>query len=723
MTRVRVYIAGMGLVSPIGHGLSQTKDSIKKAKKGIKPLSLFPTPQKEPLPVGEISESFEINDIPRTHKLALIAAKEAMADFEDIPDAVVIGVTTGGMAITEEHLKTGNRDPESFKYHSLGSVANYIACEYQCKGPVITVSTACSSGTVAVKVALEMLRAGKARKILVGGADSLCRLTYYGFNSLQLIDPDGARPLDRNRHGMSVGEGAAMMLLVADEDVPDNAIAEILGAGLSCDAYHPVAPHPEGEGALRAMLTAIKDADISPSDIDYVNLHGTGTLDNDLSEAKALNAIFADKKPRLSSLKGALGHSLAASGAIESVISAITISGGLIPANIGCNIPDPELNLNPVMKPSEADIQIVLSNSFGFGGNNASLVIGSPKQGGHPVPLNKTSHLTVVGCACITGAGNTDKTIENVSGGKNCKGMLSISEISKDLQLRAVRRLKRLPQLALSLAFAAHESSGLSHTPSSIFFGTGWGPLSETYDFLTKLYESDEQFTSPIDFVGSVHNAPAGQVAIMFKSTGPNITTTGGDYSFEQSLMAASLLANDIEDTMLVIGADESHEVLSGLFDRSVLLDEKPSDGGGALCLRKSETYSGLKISPLFFENAENNSSVISSLIRNLGDPRKINDEYGSLFVGIPSARRETGEKQLHEFLSLSGFTNPIIDYRKFTGEFASASAVASVLAIRFAQNGEIPKRLCGGKTFRLNRKGILILGLGNFVTAIEVTT
>ncbi|RLI38386.1 3-oxoacyl-ACP synthase, partial [Candidatus Bathyarchaeota archaeon] len=281
MTRVRVYIAGMGLVSPIGHGLSQTKDSIKKAKKGIKPLSLFPTPQKEPLPVGEISESFEINDIPRTHKLALIAAKEAMADFEDIPDAVVIGVTTGGMAITEEHLRTGNRDPESFKYHSTGSVADYIAREYQCKGPVITISTACSSGTAAVKIALEMLRAGKAKKILVGGADSLCRLTYYGFNSLQLIDPDGARPLDRNRQGMSVGEGAAMMLLVADEDVPDNAIAEILGAGLSCDAYHPVAPHPEGEGALQAMLTAIKDADISPSDIDYVNLHGTGTLDND----------------------------------------------------------------------------------------------------------------------------------------------------------------------------------------------------------------------------------------------------------------------------------------------------------------------------------------------------------------------------------------------------------------------------------------------------------
>jgi 3-oxoacyl-[acyl-carrier-protein] synthase-1/3-oxoacyl-[acyl-carrier-protein] synthase II len=243
------------------------------------------------------------------------------------------------MLTTESLLKQKIRDPDSFRYHAVGSVAEDIARRYRCTGPAITVSTACSSGTVAIKIALEMLRSGHAKRVLVGGADSLCRLTYYGFNSLQLIDPEGARPLDKDRRGMSVAEGAAMLLLVANE--PDDAIVEVLGAGLSCDAHHPVMPQPEGQGALAAMRAAVRDAGISISDIDYINLHGTGTRDNDLSEAKAIHALFPDEKPLLSSVKGAFGHSLAAAGAIEAVVAAISVSNHLVPANVGCRFPDP----------------------------------------------------------------------------------------------------------------------------------------------------------------------------------------------------------------------------------------------------------------------------------------------------------------------------------------------------------------------------------------------
>ena len=733
LTDLRIFITGIGLISPLGNGLSQTRDSIKKGKKGIRPLSLFPTGQNNPLPVGEISDLFIADNVPRTHKLAFIAAKEAMAHTELPPDAVVIGSTTGGILTTEANLKKEDRNPESYRYHSTGTVSEYIAREYKCRGPAITVSTACSSGAAAIKIGLEMLRTRKAENVLVGGADSLCRLTYYGFNSLQLIDPRGARPFDKNRRGMSVAEGAAMLFLTAGEKTPDHAIAEILGAGLSCDAWHIAAPDPQGRGAVKAMVAALKDADISPADIDYVNAHGTGTWDNDLSEAKALRMIFGDaflsdhKKPCFSSVKGAFGHPLGASGAIEAVISAMSISDGLIPGNIGCDIPDPELLMRPVSEPSEMKVQTVLSNSFGFGGNNASIVIGDPKKDRHPIsgahrgPVPAPSSLTVLGCACVTGAGNTDETMTNLSGGKSCKGRLSTSRISENLERKTVRRLKRLPRLALSLADAAYKDSEISDTPSSVFFGTGWGPLSDTYDFLTKLYESGEQFTSPTDFIGSVHNAPAGQIAIQFKSTGPNITTAGGDYSFEQALMAASLLTNDSDDTLFVIGADESHEELSPLFDNSVLSDETLSDGGGAFCLKRTETASGLKIFPAFFERAENNPSIISSLISSLGGAKRINETFGAIFAGIPMAYRETGEKQLGEFLALSEFKNPIIDYRKFTGEFASASAVATVLAIRFLQDGEIPVQVCG-KPCLSDGKGVLIIGLGNFVTATRIS-
>ena len=546
-----------------------------------------------------------------------------------------------------------------------------------------------------------------------------------------MIDPAGARPLDRDRRGMTVSEGAGMLLLEGKEQTPDNAPAEILGAGMSCDAYHPATPDPEGTGALAAMRAAIKDSGISPSAIDYINLHGTGTIDNDLSEARALNRLFADDKPLLSSVKGAFGHSLAAAGAIEAVISAMGISGNFVPGNAGCKTPDPELHLNPVLEPIERDIQTVLSNSFGFGGNNASVVIGSPEETRAPISYQKPLPLTVVGCACITGAGKTLTTEKAVSEGQSCKGILSDREVSKDLSPKTVRRLKRLPRLALSLAIAAHTDSGVSDNPNSIFFGTGWGPLSETYDFLTKLYESEELFTSPTDFIGSVHNAPAGLMAIQFRSTGPNITTTGGDYSFEQSLMAASLLTKVQDDLILVVGADESHEILSDLFDDSVSGDLTPSDGGGALCLKRADSTSpprtgsstGLRIFPSFFEYSKGNPSIISSLIDDLGGPDRIKSKYGAILAGIPGSYGERGREQLSQFLEGSGFEGPVLDYRRFTGEFASASAVAAALAVCFAREGKIPEALCASKPSRLNGKDILLIGLGKFVTAVEVIT
>jgi 3-oxoacyl-(acyl-carrier-protein) synthase len=188
--------------------------------RGIGPVTLFPVPRGRSLPVGEIHESFEMDGLPRTHQFALIAAEEAMADSKDAPDAIVIGGTTGGIALTENYLKRGATSRDLFKYHATGSVAEYLAAKLKCKGPVITVSTACSSGTAAIKVALEMLREEKVKNVLVGGADSLCRLTYYGFNALQLIDPAGARPLDINRRGMTVAEGAGMLLLTGRTRYP-----------------------------------------------------------------------------------------------------------------------------------------------------------------------------------------------------------------------------------------------------------------------------------------------------------------------------------------------------------------------------------------------------------------------------------------------------------------------------------------------------------------------
>jgi len=724
LTGVRVFITGMGLVTPAGSGINRTRDVIRRGEKTIRPLSLFPVDEKNRLPVGEIMDFVETGGLPRTHQLALTAAKEAMAHANQIPDAVVLGVTTGGMLTTEEGLKRGDVNPGTYQYHSPDSVTEAVARAVGCHGPLITLPTACSSGAVAIKAALEMLRAGMARTVLAGGADSLSRLTYHGFRSLRLIDPQAARPFDKNRQGMSVAEGAALLVLTASEEVPDHAIAEILGGGLSCDAHHPSAPHPDGAGALQAMAAAIHDAHIRPEEIDYVNLHGTGTVDNDLSEAKALNAFFPGKKPLMSSIKGAFGHSLGASGAAEAVVCALSVSENLIPANVGCTVPDPDLGIKPLTRPEETTlVRTVLSNSFGFGGNNAAIVIGAPDRaqaamhGGRGDPC----HLKVLKTACLTGAGNTEMSMRAIWEGRGCKGMVPDKILTEGLSARAVRRLKRLPRLVLSLASAAQSGSHLPKGPSAVFFGTGWGALSETYDFLTSLFGSEEQFPSPIDFVGSVHNGPAGQAAIYLKATGSNITATGGDYSFEQALMLAGVLAKDVDGPLLVIGSDEWHKTLTPLLDRSARIDTVASDGGGALCLGQSESVPGLKTGVLFYEIGEHNPSVMPSLMDRLSHGKSIQEKYEVIFVGIPAACRNRGQEQLATFLSMSGFEGPVIDYRNITGEFASASAVASVLAIGCLERGGLPGNLWRGKSVPLNEKGILLLGLGDRVTAVEV--
>jgi 3-oxoacyl-(acyl-carrier-protein) synthase len=721
LTGTRVYIVGMGAITPAGRGVNCLHALIENSDVALGMPNLFPIAADQLFPSGQIFDFFEPNPIPRTHQLASAAAEEAMVGSKGMLDAVIIGVTTGGILTTETYLKNKIDKPDGFLYHGVGTVAEYLAEKYHCKGPVITVSNACSSGTAAIKLATEMLRHGLVRNVLAGGADSLCRLTYYGFKSLQLIDSTGAHPFDKNRGGLSVGEAAAMLYLVADEDVPENAIAEILGGGLSCDAYHSTTPDPEGRGARKSMEAAIHDAGIALSDIDYINLHGTGTIDNDLCEAKAVNALFDNHMPLLSSVKGALGHSLAASGAVEAVVCALSISHGIVPANTGLFEVDPELEVGFLKKPARAKIQTALSNSFGFGGNNASIIIGNCRENRISIP-KKFSPFAVVGCACITGAGDMKRTVEHLVSGKDCKGLFCNGEVSRSLEPSLIRRLKRLPRMALALASAAIEDSGRIKEPSSVFWSTGWGPLSETHDFLKKLYDSGENFSSPTDFIGSVHNAPAGQAAIYFKATGPNLTTTGGDYSFEQALFSANLMADDISGPFLVMGADEYHTVYSPLFDRSVAKEKICSDGGGALYLEKSEEKGSIGIVPAFFGNADNDPDIIPSLIEKLGG-NKVKKCVGGILVGIPSIDRNRAEQQLNKFLEFTECRCPIIDYRRFIGEFASASAVAITLAVIFKRTGKIPINLSSQTNSSLLEKEVLVLGLGKFVTAIKINS
>jgi 3-oxoacyl-(acyl-carrier-protein) synthase len=717
--QLRVFIKGMGIISPMGLGVAETQEALLRAASGIRPLTLFPCPFETPLPVGEVQRLPRVAaGLPRTHQLALVAAREALGASSGAPDMVIMGVSTGGMLTTERDLKQGWRVPRYSPFHAPGSVTEVVAEDCGCRGPVMTVSTACSSGAVAIKLALEILRRGAARTILVGGADSLCRLTYYGFNSLQIVDRCGARPMDRERQGMNVAEGAAMLLLTAGTAPPAGAVAEILGGGLSCDAHHAAAPHPEGRGARDAMTAALGDAGLPPEAVDYINLHGTGTVENDLSEARAVKHVFKDGLPPLSSVKGSFGHSLAASGAIEAVVAALCIREGFMPANVGWRHLDQAIGFTPLIAPRRQPVKTVLSNSFGFGGNNAALVLGAPANRAVAAPLAAKGRLKVRGYACLTGAGGTGATLERFFRGESCKGALDVERLTKGLPPRSIRRMKRLPRIALGLAFRTLKRAG-GGPVHDVYFGTAWGALSETHDFLDKLYATQEFFTSPIDFVGSVHNAPAGQVAMRVGARGANVTMTGGNASFEQALTAAHFLAVDHRQPVLVGGGDELHPLFSALFDRSVNMDDMPSDGGGMVLLDPAEGGTSLSLQPGYLGTMGDTDESLAAAVAFHGGPEAFRERIGAVMVGIPAACREAVAPRLVAFWHHLAFKGPVIDYRRYFGEFGSVSAVAAVAALALVERGAVPAPLAAEGERPLAGRGILLLGLGTTLSTM----
>ena len=295
--------------------------------------------------------------------------------------ALILGTSTSGQLQTELAYRRRAADgslPADFHYaqtQNTFSVAAFVAQALNLRGPSWVVSTACSSSAKVFASAARLLATGLVDAALVGGVDSLCLTTLYGFNSLELLSPDICRPWDAQRHGLSLGEGAAFALLERDCTQP---LGWLLGAGESSDGHHMSSPHPQGLGAVEAMRAALADAGLEPAAIDYINLHGTATPNNDSAEDCAVQAVFGSATP-CSSTKGATGHTLGAAGAVEAAISLLALRHGLMPAGLNSPTPDPALRSNYLRHNQVAPVRTVLSNSFGFGGSNASLVFGASR--------------------------------------------------------------------------------------------------------------------------------------------------------------------------------------------------------------------------------------------------------------------------------------------------------------------------------------------------------
>ncbi|MDE2136326.1 MAG: beta-ketoacyl-[acyl-carrier-protein] synthase family protein [Gammaproteobacteria bacterium] len=382
--------------SCLGRGLGPMRAALEAARGGLAPCAFetvaletcvgeVPGVDAAPLP-GELAE-FEC----RNNRLAALSLRED--GFDEAVRAAVrrhgerrvglwLGTSTSGILETE--LAYRRRDPASgalpadFRYHGAHntfSVAAFARRALGLEGPAAVISCACSSSAKVFASAQRAITAGLVDAAVVGGVDSLCLTTLYGFHSLQLVARTPSRPFDVARDGLSIGEAAAFALLEPVPDAPPAGTVLLLGTGESSDAWHMSAPHPEGRGASGAMRAALAAARLAPGDIDYINFHGTGTPSNDAAEARAVSAVLGTRIPG-SSTKGATGHTLGAAGALEAVVCALALRHGFMPAGVNTREVDPALGVEYLLENRAAPLRHVLSNSFGFGGSNCSLIFG-----------------------------------------------------------------------------------------------------------------------------------------------------------------------------------------------------------------------------------------------------------------------------------------------------------------------------------------------------------
>lgn len=386
-------ITAYTLTTALGHGRAAHLDALRAERGGLTPAPFLdadlPTWTGIVAGLDDVRLPAALHDFDcRNNRLAWLglqadamlgAVQRARDRWGAQRVALILGTSTSGQLNTELAYRRRRADgslPADFRYaqtQNTFSLAGFVGRALGLIGPSWVVSTACSSSAKVFASAARLIQTGLVDAALVGGVDSLCLTTLYGFDSLELLARDVCRPWDAQRHGLSLGEGAAYALLERDGAVP---LGWLLGSGESNDGYHMSSPHPQGLGAAMAMRAALADAGIAAQAVDYINLHGTATPNNDAAEDAAVASVFGTTTP-CSSTKGATGHTLGAAGAVEAAIGLLALQHGLLPAGLNLTTPDPALRLRYLRHNEHRVLRTVLSNSFGFGGSNASLVLGA----------------------------------------------------------------------------------------------------------------------------------------------------------------------------------------------------------------------------------------------------------------------------------------------------------------------------------------------------------
>ena len=517
----------------------------------------------------------------RSTLMGILAVRQALEDAhvdasllkeKTLRLVLVSGTTVGGMDVTENvfrRLEQCDEALECLKYHSVGSCTRMMAEYFGFFSEYTTISTACSSAANALMLGARMLAEGEADIVVAGGTEALTLFHLNGFNSLMILDHEQCRPFDASRGGLNLGEGAAFCVMETEEGAAARGAvphAWVEGYGNACDAFHQTASSESGEGAYLAMREALDMAGLKGEDIDYVNGHGTGTRNNDSSEAAALQRVFGAEMPPVSSTKGFTGHTTSASGGIEAVISILALREGFVPANFGWR-EAMEGGFVPTAGKERSALRYVLSNSFGFGGNDTSLVFG--KAGEDWAEGTEWKEGLQQCCSKGDRAEGTEreKAIRIVSR-VEVTSEEELAEIRKYVAPMEARRMGKLMKSSLLASLKALQKAGISQ-PDAIVTATAYGSMENSEQLLRALTAEGEVMLKPTAFMQSTHNTTGSHIAIWLGCHGYNVTYSQDEDSMKWAMRDAErLLRSGRCKTVLVGCHDESTPLFRELMGR-----------------------------------------------------------------------------------------------------------------------------------------------------------
>ncbi len=770
----RCVVTGLGLISAIGSNVDECFKNAVDGVSGISKATMVDTTNCYANLAAEVKDD-SLDEIPdsqkmdRCVKLCVKASGEALSDagLKDFDDSnrlsVIMGSCVGGVSAAQ-HYYENEKPAEDVTKIPISAIANHVAKAYHAGGVVTNIANACAAGTISIAYACDLIRAGKADVVIAGGTDAFASLPFAGFLSLHALDENPCSPFN-HCNGITLGEGAGAVIIESYEHAMKRKAkiyCEVLGSGISSDAYHITTPRPDGKGQMYSIRRSLENSGLDASEIDYVNAHGTGTAKNDDAEFLSLHTIFDSENEDLcvSSTKSMVGHCLGASGAIEAVLSIKALTEGIIPPTIGYSEEDltslkeraGQIDFCP-NNARKKEMTSVMSNSFAFGGNNASIIFS--KKSGNVVEPKTNERIFITGVGIVSPLGN-DKSefVSRVNAGASLDKPSVQSEVGRKdfdecgLKMSFYRKLDRFSSLQAVSGMKALKDADLTVTQDNAFdigivVGTCDGPISTICSYQQDILNKGTAGGSAFKFPNTVYNAAGGYLSICSGIQGYNVTLTNGIQSGLASLAyAVNILRSGHAKAVLATGNDENSEIVTELYEKMGYFNEgfHLSDGSTTIVLesesqvneRGAFTYAqalgyGMACEPTDFEHLPKSKEALVKAINFAFLDAKISATDIDAVIGFDDGLNkayDTERMALKDVFAKRADSLPLINIHDIVGEGRAATATLSAVYGALILSGEmgenVKTRSCGEiKADTLNTLLVISYGACGTYTAV----